>query len=204
MIIPVLFLLLFADDVTPEQHSAAELAKVRRIYVDLLSGGPSAINIRDMLMSRIQASKLFIITEDEEKADAVLKGSGKDEVFTDSHASSDSINAHSQMSLPGSTNRGTTLTQQQPRYSDRTSINLSVGENENSKSEERKHEAVAAVRLVNKDGDVIWSATEESMGAKFMGASADVADKITKKLAADYRRAKAQPAANSKIADDHR
>ena len=51
---------------------------------------------------------------------------------------------------------------------------------------------MAAVRLVDKLGDVIWSATEESLGAKFAGASVDVVDKITKKLAADYRKAKAQ------------
>ena len=53
---------------------------------------------------------------------------------------------------------------------------LGVGENESARSEERKHEAVAAVRLVNKDGDVIWSTTQESDGGKFRRASTDVAD----------------------------
>jgi hypothetical protein len=47
---------------------------------------------------------------------------------------------------------------------------------------------VAAIRLVNKDGDVIWSTTQESNGAKFRGASADVADKITRQLTADVDR----------------
>jgi hypothetical protein len=47
---------------------------------------------------------------------------------------------------------------------------------------------MATVRLVNKDGDVMWSTTQESNGAKFRGASADVADKITKQLAADLER----------------
>jgi hypothetical protein len=45
---------------------------------------------------------------------------------------------------------------------------------------------MATVRLVNKDGDVIWSTTQESTGAKFRGASADVAEKITRQLVADY------------------
>jgi hypothetical protein len=48
------------------------------------------------------------------------------------------------------------------------------------------------VRLVNRDGDVIWAATEESLGAKFVGASVDVVDKITKKLSSDFRKAKGQ------------
>jgi hypothetical protein len=49
---------------------------------------------------------------------------------------------------------------------------------------------MATVRLVNKDGDVIWSTTQESLGGKFRGASADVADKITSKLRDDYERAR--------------
>ena len=50
-----------------------------------------------------------------------------------------------------------------------------------------KH-ALATVRLVNKDGDVIWSTTQESNGAKFRGASADVAEKIARQLGMDYER----------------
>jgi hypothetical protein len=49
---------------------------------------------------------------------------------------------------------------------------------------------VAAVRLVNKDGDVIWSTTQESLGAKFRGASSDVAEKITARLKEDFEKAK--------------
>ena len=46
------------------------------------------------------------------------------------------------------------------------------------------------MRLINKDGDVIWSTTQESLGAKFRGASADVADKITSRLKEDYDKAR--------------
>ena len=68
-----------------------------------------------------------------------------------------------------------------------------VGESESERSSERRHEAVAAVRLVNKDGDVIWATTQESLGGKFRGASADVADKITAKLKEDFERARKLP-----------
>jgi hypothetical protein len=43
---------------------------------------------------------------------------------------------------------------------------------------------------VNKDGDVIWCTTQESLGAKFRGASVDVAEKITGKLKEDFERAR--------------
>jgi hypothetical protein len=187
------------EDLPPEQEALVELAKVRRIYVDILTGGESALRIRDMLMSRIQSTKLFIITEQEEKADAVLKGAGSDSVFTDSFQSSDNINAHSQLSVPGrSSNTYNSNTGENQQVSNRISSSIGAGESESSKIEERKHEAMATVRLVNKDGDVIWSATEESLGAKFMGASVDVVDRIAKKLSSDYRKAKAQSTAEHK------
>ena len=65
---------------------------------------------------------------------------------------------------------------------------MGVGDHESLSLRERKHEALATVRLVNKEGDVIWSTTQESNGAKFRGASADVADKITRQLVTDYQR----------------
>ena len=44
------------------------------------------------------------------------------------------------------------------------------------------------MRLVNKDGDVLCSTTQESNDAKFRGATADVADKIMRQLIADFER----------------
>ncbi|HEX4593790.1 MAG TPA: hypothetical protein VH157_05930 [Bryobacteraceae bacterium] len=172
-------------DLTPEEESAAQLAKVRRIYIDVLTGGDEALKIRDLLMTSLQSSKQFIITEDEEKADATLKGSGDDQVFTDTFQSSDGINAHSQ--IGGGSSAGT---RNYATASSNRNLGMSIGENESRRTEERKHEAIATVRLVSKDGDVIWSATAESLGGKFMGASADVADKIAKRLVADYKAAK--------------
>lgn len=173
------------EDETPEDASMQQLAKVRRIYVGILTGGDAALQIRDLLMSSLQRTKQFIITEDEEKADAVLKGSGDDDVFVDVHQSAEGINAHSQFGAAES---------QSSRYSSSSSTNhsggISIGENDSRRSEERKHEAIVTVRLVSKDDDVIWSSTAESLGGKFLGASADVADKIAKSLAADFKTAK--------------
>jgi len=49
--------------------------------------------------------------------------------------------------------------------------------------EVRQHGAAHAV--VTGDGDLIWSTTKESLGAKFRGSAADVADKVVKQLIAD-------------------
>ena len=63
----------------------------------------------------------------------------------------------------------------------------------------RKHAAVAAVRIVNKEGDVLWSTTQESFGAKFRSASADIAGKITRQLRTDLDRARKFPPHIAKI-----
>jgi len=65
-----------------------------------------------------------------------------------------------------------------------------LSENDSHHSRERKHEAYASVRLCNKDGDVLWSTTQESLGGKFRGASADVAAKIAHQITLDYQRAR--------------
>ena len=47
------------------------------------------------------------------------------------------------------------------------------------------NDARLAVRLISADGDVLWSTTQESKGAKYKGASADVAELVVKQLIRD-------------------
>jgi hypothetical protein len=164
-----------------EEDSLRQLLGVRRIYVDRLTGGETAAQMRDLLVSSLESTKLFVLTDNQERADAFLRGGSEDLIFTDVHSSSEGINARANLG----TGRNARSTSSQASYA-----GFGVGENESSRILERKHEAVAAVRLVNKDGDVIWSTTQESQGGKFRRASTDVADRITKKLVEDYERAK--------------
>lgn len=176
-----------------EPDTLRQLLTVRRVFVDRFTGGETAAQMRDMVLSSLQGSKLFVITENQEKADAILRGSSEDLVYNDQHSSSDSLNVHSSLSSSQSEDSG--ALRGGTRASDRSgrSIGLGAGESESSHSVERRHEANAAVRLVGKDGDVIWSTTQESTGGKFRGASSDVADKIIKRLMEDYDRARKLP-----------
>jgi hypothetical protein len=166
-----------------DEATALRLLEVRRVFVDRLTGGETASQIRDMIIGSLQSGKLFVITEKEEKADAILRGSAEDLVFTDVHSSSDNINARAAASLGSNPDK---------EAADRRSRSgsITVGEQESTRTAERKHEATASVRLVSKDGDVLWSTTQESLGAKFRGASADVADKVTRQLLKDYEAAR--------------
>src|ERR1017187_9550507 len=85
------------DRLSPAGIEAAglrQLLTIRRVYVDRLTGGETAAQMRDILISSIEGAKLFILTENQERADVVLRGASEDLVFTDTHTSSDSINAH--------------------------------------------------------------------------------------------------------------
>ncbi len=172
-----------------EEEMLVQLLVVRRVYVERLGEGEAAGQVRDMIIGSLQKTGLFVVTENQERADATLRGSAEDRIFTDTFQSSDSIDARA--SVGGSSSPASrTSTARRGGY-----LSAGVGQNESTRIAERKHEAAAAVRLVNKDGDVIWSTTQESGGGKFRGAGADVADKITRQLLADFERARKLPRA---------
>ena len=166
-----------------ETETLVRLLDIRRVYVDRLGGGETAGQVRDMIISSLQGAKLFILTENQDRADAILRGSAEDLVFTDTYSSSESLNARASAGIGSDPDR--TSSDRRSRYG-----GVSVGDQESTRIAERKHEASASVRLVSKDGDVLWSTTQESLGAKFRGASADVAEKITRQLLRDYDSAK--------------
>jgi hypothetical protein len=175
---------------SPDEGLKKQLAEVKRIYVDKLGGGEVAGHIRDMIISALQRTGKWVLTENPDRADAHLRGSAEDLVFTDTFQSSEGISARTSLGVntggySSSNRRG-------------IAAGAGVSDNESVRIQERKHEAAAAVRLVNKDGDVLWSTTKESMGAKFRGASADVAAKITEQLVEDIERLRRGPAAPAK------
>jgi len=106
-----------------EPGKAADFALVDR---DVLT--VPAEQMRDMLINSLQSTRLFVVTENQDKADATLRGSAEDLVFTEQHTSSEGINAHM--------NAGT------GRSSGRSGAGpyggLSVGENESMHSVERR------------------------------------------------------------------
>jgi hypothetical protein len=161
------------------------LAHVKRIYIEPLGGGEGSGQMRDMIITALQNSKLFQITDNMERADATLRGSADDKVFTEEHTSSDSIGIHATSGSGGSQNNATGI-----GTSSHKTSGAGVTDSESSHSNERRHEASASIRLVDSNGDVIWSTTQESAGGKFRGAMADVADKIARQLLDDTRKAR--------------
>jgi hypothetical protein len=174
-----LALLLLTTTLSAQTARPAGLTDVKRVYVAALSGRSGSDTLRELIIASLDATKLFVLTDDPDRADAILKGAGEEHTFEDTFDAVDSVNTHT----AGGKGSG---------YGKSNGLNLNLGaaEAESHHSKERKHEAFAAVRLCSKDGDVLWSTTQESLGAKFRGAGADVAAKIAKQLTFDMERAR--------------
>jgi hypothetical protein len=121
-----------------ETDSLRQLLTVRRVFVDRFSGGETAAQMRDMIINGLQGSKLFVITENQDKADAILRGSGEDLVFNETHSSSNNLNVHSSMNS-SQTDEDTALKGGTRSY-ERTGkgMGLGAGEGESNHSVERR------------------------------------------------------------------
>ncbi len=173
-----------------ERAHSRKLVSVRTVYVDELNGADGSVQIRDMIIGSLHRARLFVITEDQEKADAYLRGTAEDLIY------SESLSQRQGLNVRGSASRS----QRDSGDSKYNSGSFGIGETDSTLRRERKHEAIAAVRLVLRNGEVIWSTVQESAGAKYRGAAADVAEKVAGELLAAFRNAKQamRPAADSR------
>src|SRR4051794_4233904 len=170
------------------------LGQVQRVYVEPLTGTAAAQALRDLIISSLNSTKLFVLTDNPERADAVLKGAADDKAFEDTFDTDTSLSGRTGAGIYGLTGRST---KSSGGYGAE-----STAQRESHRIKERKHEAYASVRLCNNLGDVIWSTTQESLGAKFRGAGADVAAKIARQLTIDFD-ASAHPTAAAALSSIH-
>src|SRR5579884_811442 len=110
--LPFLLLVLAASDpilkpLAPVETGLRQLLSIRRVYVDRLTGGETAAQMREILISSLEETGLFIVTENQDRADTFLRGGAEDLVFTEVHSSSDSVNVHGSASARNDTYAGT-------------------------------------------------------------------------------------------------
>jgi len=162
---------------------AAKLCAVKRIYVESFGDDEISKTLQAMVINALDETKRFVVTENKDRADAILKGHSLEKTSQEVHATGEgtqvaaAAGGHSvQVSPSGGSAHG--------GFAGRA-----LGIEDSKLSTETINDARLAVRLVSQDGDVIWSTTQESTGAKFKGASADVADKVAKQLLRDIEKA---------------
>jgi len=140
------------------ENDSTTLLKVKRIYVESFGDDPISKELQAMIVSSLAATKRFKVTENRGRADAVLKGTAIE-----------------------------TRSQELHSYGEATAVGRGAI-SDSSTHTQTLSEAKLSVRLINPDGDVIWTTTQESKGAKYKGASADVAGECVKQLLRDVEK----------------
>ena len=167
----------------------AALLKVKRIFVDSFGDDAISKELQSMIVSALVASKRFKVTENRGRADATLKGVALEKTSQELHAYGESTavgsasgGSHGEISGGNGTVSGS---------HSGGFIAQHMGTSDSSVNTETINDARVAVRLVNPDGDVIWTNTQESKGGKYKGASADAADRCIKQLLKDVEKLEA-------------
>jgi len=174
-------------DVKSIDGDPAALVKVKRIYVDSFGDDPISKELQSMIVSSLVATKVFKVTENRERADAILKGVALEKTSQEVHAYGESTSvgaasggSHGDVNGSIVNGNGTISGSSSGGF-----VARHMGTSDSSLHTETINEARIAIRLVTPDGDVIWTSTQESKGAKYRGASADVADNCVRQLLRD-------------------
>jgi curli biogenesis system outer membrane secretion channel CsgG len=179
-----------ASVVKSETDDPIAILKIKRIFVDSFGDDIISKELQSMIVSSLAATKRFKVTENRDRADAILKGVALEKSSQEVHAygegtSVGSAGGHAE--VHGRNGSGGFLAQH-------------MGTSDSSVNTETINEARVAIRLVTPDGDVIWTSTQESKGAKYKGASADVADRCVKQLVHDVQKLDASNTSGSATA----
>jgi hypothetical protein len=146
------------------------LSSIKKICAERFSGDEfRASQARELAISNLFALNRFIITEDCAKADAILRGSVTEDKGQKSRSEGDSAGYHrSALSATAGV---------------LAADSVGVGGSENLSSSETQWQASITLRLVNRDGDVIWAISQDSSGGKTKTALSDAVERGVHQLA---------------------
>jgi len=145
-------------ETTSDDELASKFNKVKRIYIEAFGEDSTSKQAQATVVDALSKSHRFIVTENREKADAIVKGVASERSSRELHSTSE-----------GTAVRGAAIA-------------------DSETSTQTISEARLVVRLVSSDGDVLWSTAQESKGAKYKGPSADAAEKVVKQLLWDLEK----------------
>lgn len=149
----------------PSGHS------VKRVCVEKFAGGAHGLEAADYATAALFASKRFTITENCETAEAVLKGSAAERSGQRMRSEGDSstVRRGAGAAAAGVAAVGA----------------AAAGDSERLFSSEVQRQATVSLRLVSKEGEVIWAHTAGSSGGKAKSALNDAVDRAVRQLLRD-------------------
>src|ERR1043165_8123275 len=91
----LVILLLVARSASAQDDLSKQLLSIKRVYFERLTGGETAAQMRDLLIASLHSAKLYVLTENPERADAILRGAAEDLIYTEQFQSSDGADLRS-------------------------------------------------------------------------------------------------------------
>ncbi len=141
------------------------ILQVKRICVEAFGQDSLGIQVQEMVIAKLFASKRFSLTENCERADVILKGSITERNESKSGSESEGVG----FGASGSGNVHESLS-----------------------SSEIRQQAVVTLRVVDREGDILWATSQESAGGKTKGAIALAAERAVRRLLRDIEKAEKQ------------
>jgi hypothetical protein len=138
--------------------------------VDSLGEDTVAKQVQSMLIAALVESGRFVVTENRESADAILKGVASETSSKDYHASSDSFSAQANGSVATASGSGG---------------HAATSRSDSSAYTETTYIARLSIRLVNSSGDILWATTQETTESRNRPISSELATKATRLLVRD-------------------
>jgi hypothetical protein len=172
-----------------EPEANLRLLQVKRVCVQNFGDDALGVQAREMVIAKLYESKRFSLTENCEKAEFVLKGSITERSDRVSRSESEGIGFGESAAASNSSGAGATRTGSSASGSVRGDSRESLA------SSEVKVQAAVTMRLVDKDGEILWAASLESTGGKTKGAISDAAERAVRKFLRDLERAEKEKSA---------
>jgi curli biogenesis system outer membrane secretion channel CsgG len=151
---------------------AAALTSVKRIYVESFGTDADSRQIQAIVVTALVDSKRFVVTENKDRADAILRGEAVEHRSQEVHA----YNEGTGVGVGGAAavvNSGGAAA---------VASGESLKANDSTLDTETVTDASVSIRLVSSDGDVLWATTQHSPGGKYEGAGASAAHACVKDL----------------------
>lgn len=176
----------------PDPPANPRLVTVKRICVQNLGDDPNGVLVQEMVIAKLFESQRFSLTENCEKADFVLKGFVTERNDRAFRSETESVGLRASASASDSQRAGSTSS------GNSASASTGLSDHETLSSTEVKQHAAVTLRLVDKDGEILWAFSSESVGGKTKGAVGDAADRAVRRFLRDIDRAAKQNAAGVK------
>ena len=154
------------------------LAQVRRICIQKLGEEALGAHVQEVVIAKLFEAKRFSLTENCERADFALKGSIAERAERTYRSESEGISFGKSASTSDSGSSA--------------AASVRASDHENLSSSQIKEHAVLTLRLVDKEGEILWAISQESTGGKTKGAIGDAAERAVRRLLREIERAEKQ------------